>query len=268
MEKHNTYDKLLKHPFPAFALHYAVRIRAAIAQPGSVMKVESEYKRSPTKTEHYCIGVGGALANALTICEQLEHSVLYFSSFSPTDRMKKGGISRHSHLLYCIENYIIRTQSMYDRLLILIDHVFDILNPSHVISHELIICNSHVKRTSLPAKLKKLRKIIKPYYYDRNVIIHEQQYLEDDLRRLEGYTILAASPGPYQGQADLIQEAKLMAREIVKNKTAEFSNTNRASFETLDEILTVLFKVYENTRTTYESLHGRPELAPVPTVKH
>lgn len=82
MQKCNTYEKLLKHPFPAFALHYAVRINIAITKPGSVMKVQGEYKRSPTKTEHYCMGVGGALANALTICEQLEHSVLYFSSFN------------------------------------------------------------------------------------------------------------------------------------------------------------------------------------------
>lgn len=155
---------------------------------------------------------------------------------------------------------------MYDRLLRLIDRVFDILNPSHVISHEMIISNLHVKHTDIPNKLKKLRKIIKAYYHDRNVIIHEQQYLEDELRTLEVFTTLSSSPGPYQGQENLIEEIKYMSKEIVKDKTTEFTNVNRAAFEVIGELFTNLFEVYENKRTFNERIYGKPELAPIPNI--
>jgi hypothetical protein len=204
------------------------------------------------------------LAHVLTICQQLEHSALYFSSFSPTQKMKKAGITRQGHLLYCIENYIVRTQSMYDRLLRLIDRVFEIYNPSHMISHQLIISNSHVRNTSIPNKLEKLRKVIKTYYYDRNAIVHERQFLEDDIRELECYTILSTSEGPLKGHIDLIDEANYLAKQIVKNKTKEFSKVNHDSFVILGDIFNDLKKAYEFKRNLLELVYGKSELAEIP----
>jgi len=265
-KKYSTYNALNYHPFALSALHYGVRILAVIEIPLTVLKTKAEYKRPPSEAEYYCLSVARTLSSVLTICQQLEHSVLYFSSFSPTPKMKKAGIVRQSHLLYCIENYIVRTQSMYDRLLRLVDRVYELYNPSHMISHELIISNSHVRHSSIPNKLKALRRIIKGYYRDRNMIIHEQQFLEDDLRELEAYTILSTSEGPFKGQEDLIEEVNYISKQLVKNKTKEFSKVNHDSFVILGDIFNNLKKKYEYKRDILEAVHGKSELAEIPKI--
>jgi hypothetical protein len=200
------------------------------------------------------------------MCQQLEHSVLYFSSFSPTAEMTKAGISKQSYLLYCIENYIVRTHSMYDRLLRHIDRVFEIFNPSHLISHELIISNLHVKHSSLPDLLKALRKVIKAYYYDRNVIIHEQQYLEDDLRLLEVITCVSSSHDPFTEHLKLANQARSLAKKIVCDKTKEFSKVNQSSFKIIGTIFDHLKIEYDFKRNVLESIHGKSELSEIPKV--
>jgi len=260
-KEYSTYSALSRHPFASSALHYGARILGAIEEPLSIIKTRGEYKRRPSKAEYYCISVGRTLAHVLTICQQLEHSVLYFSSFSPTQKMKKAGITRQRHLLYCIENYIVRSQSMYDRLLRLVDGVFEVYNPSHMISHQLIIDNLHIRDSSIPKKLKALRKVIKDYYRDRNMIIHERQFLEDDLRTLEMYSILLTSEGALKGQRGLIEEVNCLARQVVKNKTKEFSTVNHDSFVILGDIFNHLKKKYEYKREILEAVHGKSELA-------
>lgn len=265
-KEYATYNALSNHPFASLALLYGVQILKVIYKPRTLLKAKIEYKRTPSKAEYYCISVATTLSHVLAICEQLEHSVLYFSSFSPTQKMKNASITRQSHLLYCIENYIIRTQSMYDRLLVLIDRVFELYNPSHKISHELIISNLHIQHSSIPDKLKVLRKVIKDYSHDRNMIIHEQGYLEDNLRELEAYTILSNSEGSLKGQSDLIEEIKYLASLIIKNKTSEFSKVNHDVFIILGDIFNHLKNKYEYKRDILEAVHGKSELAEIPEI--
>ena len=139
-------------------------------------------------------------------------------------------------------------------------------NPTHMISHELIISNSHVRDSSIPDKLKALRKVIKKYYRDRNMIIHEQQFLEDDIRELELYTILSNLEDPFEGQRDLLEEVKCITRQVVKNKIKEFSKVNHDSFVILGEIFNELKKEYEYKREILEAVHGKSELAEIPRV--
>jgi hypothetical protein len=155
---------------------------------------------------------------------------------------------------------------MYDRLLRLVDRVFELYNPSHMISHGLIINNLHIQHSSIPDKLKKLRKVIKDYYRDRNMIIHEHQFLEDELRELEACTFLSTSKGSLKGRKWLIKKVKNLARLIVTNKTKEFSKVNHDSFVILGDIFNCLKKEYEYKRDILEAVHGKSELAEIPTI--
>lgn len=259
VKKYHRTDDLANHPFVKYVFHDAVRITAAIQAPGSAFKVDAEYKRDPTQAEFYCISTGSSLAQLIGICQQMEHSILYFSSFTPTEKMKKNGITRQSHLLYCIENYIIRTQSMYDRVLRLVDKAFCLYNPSHLISHELIISNIHIRHSSIPSKLKSIRKSIKGYYRDRNEIMHEREYLENDLRRLEAYTILATDE-PYRNDKYFKLEIKDLIRQIVKGKTKTFTSVNKNAFNAISELFDELMKKYQEQLRILEAIHGTIEL--------
>jgi hypothetical protein len=98
------------------------------------------------------------------------------------------------------------------------------------------------------------------------MIIHEQGYLEDNLRELELYTILSNSEGPLKGQPDLIEEIKYLAMQVIKNKTKEFSKVNHDSFVILGDIFNHLKKKYEYKRNILEAVHGKSELAEIPEI--
>lgn len=257
--KQYTSEDLGKHHFSKAVFHDAIRISGEIELPNSIFKVKAKWKRDPTKAEFYCISTGTALAHFLSICQQLENSVLYFSSFSRTKKMKKAGITRSGYILYCIENYIIRTQTMYDRLLRLIDKTYCIFNPPHLVSHELIVSNLNIKHSSVPALLKFIRKVIKKYHRDRDDIIHEKQYLEDDLRRLEIYTMLSTDKSFEKNQ--IFQNlVKIYKRQIVKGKTSEFSEVNYRAFDYVAKLFDVLDKEYVIQRRILEAVHGKIEV--------
>lgn len=258
-QNYNSSDLLAHHPFVQLVLLNAFKISASIQVKGSVFKVDAKYTRDPTEAEYYYIATGNTLAHFLSTCRQLEHCILYFSSFYSTAKMKRAGVSKHSYLLYCIENYIIRTQSFYDRLLRFIDKLFCLYNPSYLISHELIVSNTHIKHTEVPSSLKTIRKIIKAYYRDRNEIMHERQYLEDDLRRLEAYTILATD-GPYKEDENFKLGIKDLVHQIIKGKTREFTKVNKDAFTAIAELFDKLEPLYDEKRNILEAIHGRIEV--------
>lgn len=203
-----------------------VRVDLSIGKLNS-FKVFADHKREPTEDEYYCLQLGYWLSHTLTVVRQLEHTILYMSNFSPSDKMKRAGINRHTHLLWSVENYIIRTQSVYDRILILTDRLFHIQNNPNRISHESIITNSHISMTKIPNFLKEVKAAVKKYYHDRNTIIHESSYVDGDIRKIEAYSILASSKDYDEFKVeDINDQLKLLTKEYLKRKTREFARIN------------------------------------------
>ena len=81
---------------------------------------KTTFKEPLSDKEYYIWGTGNSLVHFLVICEQLSHIPLYLLSYCPSSKMKKEGFTRHSYVLYCVENYIIRIRILYDRILQLI----------------------------------------------------------------------------------------------------------------------------------------------------
>lgn len=240
------YNSLVNHPFMENGLLNAAQINKDLVKKNG-FKVDVEFKRNPTEKEFYCLQLGNAIAHLLTIILQLEHTVLYMSSFTPTKKMKDAGIDRHAQILYIVENYIIRTQTMYDRVLLIIDRLFHIQNKPNRISHESIVTNLHILKTDIPKALKSLKKIIKKYYPDRNSIIHETTFLEDDLRKIEGYSILKTQDNFNQEQKDdIIEILKYKTRDYIKKKRYEFTKTNKKICNSISNLFTVMQPIYEN----------------------
>jgi Cthe_2314-like HEPN len=240
----DTYDSLSKHPFVEEVFKVGIEINKEIVKPNG-FKVGAEYKRDPTEAEFYCLQLGFCLAHLLTVIQQMEHTVLYMSNFSPSDLMKKAGVTRSTHLLWSVENYIVRTQTVYDRLLVLVDRLFHIQNQPNRISHESIVTNTHISQTTIPAALKPVKSAIKKYYHDRNTIIHEASYLDDELRRIEAYTILSSNPDYDEtGIRDINEEVKWLVREFLKKRKAEFSKINKNVCITLDSLFRQMHPIY------------------------
>ena len=259
VKKYRKTDDLGQHLFTITVFEDAVSIDRAISVPGSQFKVDADYQRKPTQAEFYCLSVGRSLASLLSICQQLEHSIFYFSSFTPSEKMRKAGISRQSHLLYCIENYIIRTRSMYDRVLRLVDKVFLVYNPSRLISHELVISNIHFKNSDILSRLKSIRNPVKDFIRERNEIIHERKYLEDDLRELEGYTIFLSIDEAPKNDKNFKFLINNLVSQIVKGKTKLFTEVNKKVFTEIAGLFDECIGKYQEQLQILEAIHGKVE---------
>lgn len=226
MKNCESYYDLSMHPFSEDVMKTALKIQKDIDNSiGFTIKVE--LKRKPTDWEYYCLVLGSSLAHFMTIIQQLEHSVIFMSNFSSTEIMKKNGISRATHLLWSVENFIVRTQTAYDRLLVFVDRLFNIQNQANKINHESIVTNGHIAATKIPEVLKPIRNSIKKYYFDRNTIIHEAPYHDEELRRLEGMSLVLSS-------LDLDDKEMKYVKADLKHDTRIYLNKKKREYKRIN----------------------------------
>lgn len=244
-------QSITEHPFTQKGFKHGLDVTQSL-EAGSALSLHPKFKRDLDEYEFYILRVSHALAHLLTVCEQLHHAVLYLSAFTPTKRMKNFGISRYTNLHYNIENYLIRTQSAYDRLLILVDTVFHLANDPHYISHESILTNLHVKRTNISDKMRKLRKLLRKYQFVRNTIIHHESYQEEELRTLEMCHVLQRSSIEFEGQDDA--RVKFLAKNLERYKTREYVKAKMEEFDKFNEkIFDKIKDVFDDLQVEYES---------------
>jgi hypothetical protein len=91
--------------------------------------------------QYYIHKVGFYLVNTISWCKQLDLAVELLSNF---DYSKKE-VSRADHLIYNIENYLIRIKSVHDRVLQLVNAVFHLCLNEAKVSHGLIVSNYKVQ---------------------------------------------------------------------------------------------------------------------------
>ena len=87
--------------------------------------------------------------------------------------------------------------------------------------------------------------------------MHERQYL-DDLRRLEGYTILA-NDELYKNDKYFKLEIKDLVRQIVKGKTKAFTIVNKTAFSGIASLFDECIKKYQGQLKILEAIHGKVE---------
>jgi hypothetical protein len=241
---HDNYDSIVKHPFVDDILKRGMEVSKAIEKPNG-FKVGKKFSRTPMEHEYYCLEIGFCLSHLLSVMQQMEHSILFMSNFSPSETMKKAGVTRSNHLLWSVENYIIRTQTVYDRLLVLVDRLFNIQNQANRISHESIVTNVHIARSEIPIYLKPVKNSVKKYYRDRNAIIHEYSLIDEELRRIEAYSILTSNPDyPDYKNKNLSEDLKWHIREFVKKRKREFSRINKKMFESIANLFFEMHPIF------------------------
>ena len=235
----------MSHTFVKTAFENGVEISQSL-EVGDFTQAEVSYSREPDEYEYFVIAVGHTLAHLLGLCEQMKYAVHFLSLFSPTKQTEESKINRSNYIQYNIENYLIRTQSLNDRVLKLINAVFHLGIDQRNCKFETISKNLHVKVTPVPAKLKKLWAALEKYRQERNTIIHHESFLEDDLRKLEMfYLVMEKSPeDDIQELKYLPYHARKLAGDYVKQKKLEFNKFNNLIFNELLELFFTLEPKY------------------------
>lgn len=202
--------------------------------------------------QFYVTRVGYSLAHTLAWVEQLYQAVNFISDFSYARRMKEDGIRRSHHLIYNVENYLVRLQSVYDRLLQLTNSVFHICMSDKLVSHDLIVSNLRVARTKVPRLLKAVRNTIKHKADDRHEIVHQHSYIEPELRKVELLYMLTKETWEVGGESMPYKNLCYVRSQQMKNftaaKKAEFQSINASLVAALEPLFTELHAQYKKEK--------------------
>ena len=146
-------DSLKMHQFLHKVWDEAVPLQRMVEEQG-----RGEDDEDVDEYQFYVMRVGYCLAQIMTWVEQLDHAVYYLSDFSYKKQAQEEGINRAKHLIYNVENYLIRLHSVYDRALQLTNSVFHLGVSEESVGHSVIISNMKVARTDVKKLLKNLKK--------------------------------------------------------------------------------------------------------------
>jgi len=233
------------HPFSVDVLQ---RGEAASRPLGdrSRVSVVPDYTRDPDEHEFFLLRTAACLVEVLNCCHQLNQIPLYLGNHRQTRAMKKVAINRHSLIVYHVENYIIRTQSLLDRMLKLVDAVFHLLNAPRNCQFDVIVKNVKVEVSDVPESIKRLRKLLGRYSPVRNEVIHQHSIKEDDLRILDLYFLLERweEISPRQNRSNVSESVKDMTQEVLSKRKYEFSNFNKELADAISQIFEMLAPYY------------------------
>lgn len=160
-----TLADLHQHPLFEEAVQDSIAVQKALG-----LKLTDDFDEHTTLDElqFYITRVGFSLSHTLGWIQQLHQAVYFMTDFRYGKKATDAGVNKSHHLLYNVENYLIRMVSAYDRCLQLTNAVFHICMSDDLVSHSVIVSNLHVSRTRVPNLLKAIKKVLKDEEQERH----------------------------------------------------------------------------------------------------
>ena len=209
---------------------------SAIEMPEDVVLDEQQY---------YIQKVGFFLVHTLAWCRQLDLAIEFLSNF---DYSKKNSATRADHTIYNLENYLIRINSAYDRVLQLVNAVFHLGVSEEHVSHAVIISNAKVQhRPEIVSKGKAVQKYLKDYAQARHTLVHKHSYLDVKMRRLELFYLhdLDSLPKDDAWKENLKAFRAQYLKEFLSEKKDEFQNINDGLGDKINDLFGELHHEYK-----------------------
>jgi len=249
-----TFDDLHKNPFFELVMHDT---NALMKSMGYRNFDGPDETTNFNELQFYVQRVGFALSHTFSWVQQLHQAVHFLTDFGYGKRSSNVRIDRAAHLLFNIENYLIRLQSTYDRCLQLTNNVFHLcMNDEHV-GHTLIVSNLHVARTQVPKALKAVRKTLEKHSQARHQLVHRHSHIDDELRKIELMYLPTKETWPNDEKLTFERLVVLRAyrsRQFTIRKKAEFKAINSALVSSLEPLFAALLIEYNRQKSRLERL--------------
>ena len=239
-------SSLSNHPFPQALIADGEHAFKGISFDAKAISLPKDLELD--EYQFYLHNVGFYLFHTLAWCKQLDLAIEFLSVF---DYSKRLTATRADHLIFNIENYIIRLTSVHDRALQLVNAVFHLcINEEHV-AHGLVISNYKVvHRPEIVAKIKAVKRCLDEYAQSRHTLIHKHSFLDVDLKKVERLymTDLSRSKASKEQVKNLQSfRARYLGNFIQKKKT-EFTAINSKLSTHMEALLTALQGEYERQK--------------------
>ena len=200
------------------------------------------HKRDSDKTEleryHVdCWSTCKAIKTSLKKLKIAEECIKQSYKYCPNEHEVAEYIEFH------IENYLIRSRSIYDRVLIFTNYLCDIQMAKESVGHLAIITNRKVESAGLKLALKKINKACESYRVKRNGVVHHDKYSNLELDWLD-----TASKEKYisNGKVGISNEKTLqMVVVVIENHLKEFEENTRLISESINDFLDLTVPIYD-----------------------
>ncbi|MFT6350921.1 Cthe_2314 family HEPN domain-containing protein [Neptuniibacter pectenicola] len=199
-----------------------------------------------TEYQYYVQKVGFYLVNTISWCTQLDLAINLLSNF---DYSKKDA-SRADHLIYNIENYLIRIKSVHDRVLQLVNVVFHLCINEASVNHGVIVSNYKVQhRPEILKSVKAISKYLNGHEQTRHTLIHRHSLIDKDLKKIELFYL---NNFEHIENEDQVKAYKYVRTEHLKrflsDKKSEFNKINTALYKLIDTLFISLNLEYERQK--------------------
>ena len=226
--------------------HAAHIIRDAVPKDVKTRR-QTLFTRNLTEQEQHTRSALIAAAHLVNVCDQLVFATQLLSGY----RSNQSGdtlITRFDYIRFQIENYYLRIGMVVDRALQLVNVIFDLGLPRRECKYSAVAKNVDVTATHAPDELDKLRKVVAPYYEERNIISHQSSFYDDELCWVEMYSMLQKSS---ERESDPVLQrtayvSKREADEVVKRRRSEFQSTNARVFDSVGFLFEALIEPYND----------------------
>lgn len=199
-----------------------------------------------TEYQYYVQKVGFYLVNTTSWCKQLDLAIELLSNF---DYSKKEA-SRVDHLIYNVENYLIRIKSVYDRILQLVNAVFHLCINEASVNNGVIVSNYKVQhRPEILKAVKAINKYLGEHEKVRHTLIHRHSLIDKDLKKIELFYL---SDFKHIADEDQVKVFKSIRTEHLKmflsDKKSEFREINKILYNLINTLFLELMPEYERQK--------------------
>ncbi|PQJ25379.1 hypothetical protein BSZ31_10780 [Limnobacter sp. SAORIC-690] len=199
-----------------------------------------------TEYQYYVQKVGFYLVHTISWCKQLDLAIDLLSNF---DYSKKNA-SRADHLIYNIENYLIRIKSVHDRILQLVNAVFHLCINEANVNHGVIVSNYKVQhRPEIHKSMKSISKYLNDHEQIRHTLIHRHSLIDKNLKKIE---IFYLNNFEHIDDEEKVKAYKYVRSDHLKryiaDKKKEFNLINSSLFKLIDELFILLKPEYERQK--------------------
>lgn len=171
-----------------------------------------------------------------------EEYVRFSCNFIPPGKDSNIG----DYIEFHIENYMIRSRTIYDRVLVFTNCLCDIGKPKKDINHNAIVNNQKVIELGLNPKLKLINKACSQYRTSRNTIIHHDKYENENL---EWVTVVNKAK---ESLGDEYEKILGISKETIISNTASviiehmkgFDHNTKNIISSVDYFLDEAFEIY------------------------
>ncbi len=193
-----------------------------------------------TELEQYhvdCYYTFRAIETSLKKLKVAEECIKQSYKYSPNEHEVAEYIEFH------IENYLIRSRSIYDRVLIFTNYLCDIQMAKEVVAHLSIITNRKVEMAGLKPALKKINKTCEYYRVKRNGVVHHDKYSDVELDWLD-----TVSKAKYitNGEIGISNDLTLQRIiSVIESHLKEFEENTRLISESINSFLDLAVPIYD-----------------------